>query len=77
MADQKTWAMSVRGLVSCVNERGRRVPVPPGQYTVHETGVGQYALSGNGQPDFKLSEKELGDYIRAGEIDVVSGGHWP
>ena len=52
--------MSVRGLVSCVNERGRRVPVRPGKYTVREAGGGQHELSGNGQPNFKLSEKELG-----------------
>jgi hypothetical protein len=76
MAD-KTWTMAVKGIVSRMNERARRVPVPAGQYTVRELGAGDYEISGNGQPHFRLTAKELEGYIRAGEIDLVSGGRFP
>ena len=73
----RIWTISVRGLVSRMDERARRVPVPKGQYMVHELGTGIYEMSGNDQPSFRLSAKELEGHIRAGEIDIVSGGRWP
>ena len=76
MAD-KTWTVSVRGLVSRIDERARRAPVPKGQYTVRELSASEYEVSGNGQPSFRFAAKELEGYIRAGEIDIVSGGRWP
>ena len=73
----RTWTISVRGLVSRTDERARRVPVPKGQYTVRELSAGEYEVSGNGQPSFRFAAKELERYLRAGEIDIVSGGRWP
>jgi len=44
---------------------------------VRELSASEYEVSGNGQPRFRFAAKELEGYIRAGEIDIVSGGRWP
>jgi hypothetical protein len=73
----KRWTVRVKGIVVHEDARGRRVAAPPGQYEVSEGDAGEYHVSGNGHPEFKLTAKDATRYIRGGDIDIESGGAWP
>jgi hypothetical protein len=73
----KTWMVRIKGIVVHEDARGRRVAAPPGQYVVSETEAGEYLITGDGHPAFKLTAKDATRYIRGGDIHIESGGAWP
>ena len=66
----KTWTVRIKGIVIHEDARGHRVP---GQYVVTEAEAGEYLVSGNGHPAFKLAAKDATKHIRGGDIDIESG----
>jgi hypothetical protein len=73
----KTWTVRIKGIVVHEDARGHRVAAPPGQYVVSETETGEYLVTGDSHPAFKLIAKDATRYIRGGDIDIESGGAWP
>jgi len=72
----KTWWVRIKGIVVHEDMRGRRVAAPPGQYVVSEPESGEYLVTGDGRPAFKMTAKDATRYIRGGDIDIESGGAW-
>jgi hypothetical protein len=77
MMAAKTWTVRIKGIVIHEDARGRRVAAPPGQYVVSGAEAGEYLISGDGHPAFRLTAKDATRYIRGGDIDIESGGAWP
>jgi hypothetical protein len=73
----KAWTIRIKGIVVHCDDRGRRVAVPHGSYTLTESHSGDYLVSGGEHPAFTLTAKEATGYIRGGDIDIESGGAWP
>jgi hypothetical protein len=69
-----TWKLRIKGLVSRPHNGGR-VAVPLGTYTMREADDGDYLVTGNGQPDFKLTEIEVSTYLNERQIETVPA--WP
>ena len=73
----KTWLVRIKGIVIHQAARGRRVAAPPGQYVVSEAEAGEYLITGDNRPAFKLTTKDATRYLRGGDIEIKSGGAWP
>jgi hypothetical protein len=70
----KEWDVNVTGVVTRIEDKAR-VSVARGAYRMREVGRGEYELSREGSPTFRLSLREVSQYKDTKSLKIT--GTWP
>jgi hypothetical protein len=68
------WGVRIKGLVSRLDSNSKsHVAVPHGDYRMRELSTEEYELSREGGPTFRLSLREVAQYLGSEALEITKG----